>query len=555
VRRTLGIVVAAVIVAGGLVQLGLGTVGSTSPTAAPPSTAIAAGSGSTTPSSAPVASASVSAPESSAGPGAGGASPSPTPPASGPVADVPIVAATSFRAAWTSTSRAEVAAVLDGSSSRYAAIELVGSEADAIAGTLRIDRTSAGDRLIVVRDAGRLGADLAAHRDRLAFLRADEVGPNVRALAWNGRSLFGVDRVRRTADWPLTARLPRNPGSGDPFDAKATWTLVAGGDILLDRGVAKAVKIEGKGVDYPWQGGTAEITSRYCCSSFGWRLPRARRTGNAGAVGDLLRGADLAVANFENPAPDSFSYHTHGTVFSADPKLIAGLRDAGIDAVSIANNHIGDAGRAGVVQTRRNLASYGIEAAGAGANKAQAHQPALLHAGGVTVAILGYDSIARYYNAGAATAGSARLTKRSLRRDVAAARAAGAQVVIVYPHWGTEYDPTPFAGQRSLAHDAIDAGADMVIGNHAHWAGAVEIYHGRPIWYALGNFVFDQTWSEPTMEGMTLELTFRGSTLVQAWMHPHLILGGAQPNFLDPAGSGRVVMGQVFAASKGLLPW
>ena len=57
----------------------------------------------------------------------------------------------------------------------------------------------------------------------------------------------------------------------------------------------------------------------------------------------------------------------------------------------------------------------------------------------------------------------------------------------------------------------IDAGADMVIGNHAHWAGAMEVYKGKPIWYALGNFVFDQTWSEPTMEGITLELTFDGA--------------------------------------------
>jgi poly-gamma-glutamate capsule biosynthesis protein CapA/YwtB (metallophosphatase superfamily) len=127
--------------------------------------------------------------------------------------------------------------------------------------------------------------------------------------------------------------------------------------------------------------------------------------------------------------------------------------------------------------------------------------------------------------------------------------------VIVYPHWGTEYDPTPFANQQKLAEMIIDAGADMVIGNHAHWAGAMEVYKGKPIWYALGNFVFDQTWSEPTMEGITLELTFRGATLVQARMRPHIILDKAQPNFLDPAGSGRVVMGQVYSASKGLLPW
>ena len=85
----------------------------------------------------------------------------------------------------------------------------------------------------------------------------------------------------------------------------------------------------------------------------------------------------------------------------------------------------------------------------------------------------------------------------------------------------------------------IDAGADMVIGNHAHWAGAMEVYKGKPIWYALGNFVFDQTWSEPTMEGITLELTFRGTDLVQARMRPHIILDKAQPNFLDPAGAGQ----------------
>jgi poly-gamma-glutamate synthesis protein (capsule biosynthesis protein) len=142
-----------------------------------------------------------------------------------------------------------------------------------------------------------------------------------------------------------------------------------------------------------------------------------------------------------------------------------------------------------------------------------------------------------------------------VKADVAKARKAGAQVVIVFPHWGTEYDPTPFRGQQTLARAALDAGADMVIGNHAHWAGAMEVYKGKPIWYALGNFVFDQTWSEPTMEGITLELTFRGADLVQVRMRPHVILDKAQPNFMDPAGSGRVVMGQVFNASKGLLAW
>ena len=171
------------------------------------------------------------------------------------------------------------------------------------------------------------------------------------------------------------------------------------------------------------------------------------------------------------------------------------------------------------------------------------------------VAFLAYDTIAKGSAAGPNRAGSAQLTAKAVKADVAAARKRGAQVVIVFPHWGSEYDPTPFNGQRSLAHAAIDAGADLVIGNHAHWAGAVELYKGKPIWYALGNFVFDQTWSEPTMEGITLELTFRGSTLVQARMRPHIILDKAQPNFLDERGDGKIVMGQVYEASKGVLPW
>ena len=128
------------------------------------------------------------------------------------------------------------------------------------------------------------------------------------------------------------------------------------------------------------------------------------------------------------------------------------------------------------------------------------------------VAILAYDTIARRLRRAARPSRAAPDdVGAGRRRDVAAARKAGAEVVIVFPHWGTEYDPTPFAGQQALARAAIDAGADMVIGNHAHWAGAMEVYKGKPIWYALGNFVFDQTWSIPTMEGITLELTFHGA--------------------------------------------
>jgi poly-gamma-glutamate synthesis protein (capsule biosynthesis protein) len=167
---------------------------------------------------------------------------------------------------------------------------------------------------------------------------------------------------------------------------------------------------------------------------------------------------------------------------------------------------------------------------------------------------MAYDAIAPGYAAGPGLVGTAELSKGSPADDIRAAKAAGAQVVIVYPHWGIEYRTNPTASQKSWAHKMIDAGADIVIGNHPHYAEAMEVYKGKPIWYALGNFVFDQTWSEQTEEGLTLELSFNGPTLVQAWMHPMLDLNSSQPNFLDAA-SGKYVMDQVYKASKGLLPW
>ncbi|HEX5148435.1 MAG TPA: CapA family protein [Candidatus Limnocylindrales bacterium] len=510
------------------------------------------------PASAPSSSTATagSGPSSSSMPGETTATPADSPAAmpSAGVVEIAVVPVTDFRATQTSTNLREVQSVLAGSSRRYQSLELVSDEADAILAELGLARPPSGDHLVLAPTARALAGDLAESPKRLGFLRADAIGPSVRALAWGADSLFGVGRVEDLADWPLVAAFRAGTGP-DSFDATATWTLFAGGDILLDRGVYKTLVVEGKGQDFPFDGGTADITSRYCCSSFGWELPRASRTGHAGAFRDLIGGADLAIANFENPAPDGFRWHTKGTVFSADPALIEGLADAGIDYVSLANNHIRDAGGQGILETIANIRREGIAVSGAGRNLAAARKPAMLEAGGQTVAVLAYDAIAGYYHATADKIGSAPLTASVVRTDVKAARAAGADLVIVFPHWGTEYRSKPSAAQQNLARMIIDSGADMVIGNHAHWAAAMEVYKGKPIWYALGNFVFDQTWSEPTMEGITLELTFSGADLVQARMRPHIILDRSQPNFLDPAGDGKVVLGQVYSASKGLLPW
>lgn len=486
-------------------------------------------------------------PPASAGP----ASPS-SPPAIAP-ADIALVPVTSFRTGRSATTLKEVRSIAAGTSP-YAGLVLVRDDAPAELAALGLDAGALGKRLTTVADAKALMATLAKQRSWIGFLRADQVGPGVRALAWGSASLFGETRVASLASWPLHATLPAS-ADGAAYDPSAAWTIYAAGDLALDRGAAVAIRKHGNDPNYLYDGGWVKITG-HCkdCSPFGWDLPYTQRLGKAGAVRVMISGADLAIANMEEVAVKNWTFHAHGTVFTGNPAYLAGIRNAGFDWVSMANNHVGDAGPSGVLQSMGYLTKYGLLHGGAGANTAAAHTPSIVTVKGVKVALLSYDTVAPGYNATATKAGSARMTAAWLKKDIFAARAAGAQVVIVWPHWGVEYTAAPSTTQTTLAHAAIDAGADMVIGNHPHWAQAMEVYRGKPIWYALGNYTFDQTWSEPTMEGISLELTFSGARLVQAWLHPHLVLDYAQPNFMDPMGSGKVVLDQIFRASKRL-PW
>lgn len=469
---------------------------------------------------------------------------------------------TNFRSGRTSVTSAQVKAIANGASP-FGALVLVRQDEAAILSSLGLDPATLGTRLTTVESTGALAASLAQHRTWLGFLRADDVTPAVHALAWGSRALFGEGRVASLAAWSLTARLEPAATMGGAtasaaaaYDPAAAWTLFAAGDLALDRGAYVAMRDSPRGADFLYDGGTATITG-HCkdCSPLGWDLPNTRRTGNNGLVRSVISGADLAIANMEEPAPDHWTFHPHGTTFTGNPALISGIANAGFDWVSLANNHVGNAGPAGVLQTMANLDKFHLLHGGAGANIIAAHTPSIVDVKGVKVGIVAYDTVTPVYNATSTRAGSARMTTAAIKSDIAAARKAGAQVVIVFPHWGTEYTTGPNATQQKLAHAAIDAGADLVIGNHPHWAQVMEVYKGKPIWYALGNFTFDQDWSEPTMEGISLEMTFRGATLAQVRIRPHLVLARAQPNFMDPLGAGKVVMDQVFGGAKGLLPW
>ncbi len=230
-----------------------------------------------------------------------------------------------------------------------------------------------------------------------------------------------------------------------------------------------------------------------------------------GGLAPLLAEADLAIGHLEVP-------HTRrGTELrgdvpapGADPAALAALRRCGFDAVTLAGNHIADRGPEGIEDTLAALAAAGIAGCGAGHNLAAARRPAQLALGPHTVALLSYNCVgpeaawAREDRAGCAylplgTADGSPVTplapiteltrtaREILENDIATIRET-ADLVIVALHKGIVHTPAVLAPyERPVAHAAIDAGADVVVGHHAHIVRGIEIYRGQPIFHGLGN--------------------------------------------------------------------
>jgi poly-gamma-glutamate synthesis protein (capsule biosynthesis protein) len=393
----------------------------------------------------------------------------------------------------------------------------------------------------------------------LGLVPLEAVRPELRALRVDGQSLFGGDRVDPER-WPLRTVPAAPPGSPQPHvlpgvaaPVDAAWSLAAAGDVMLDREVYRQAVIVGKGPHHPWDGGLAEIISRRCCTVDGGNAIETRRAGRPGAVRALLSGADVALVNHEGPAPDDASYHPSGLVFTFDPALLEGVSGAGIDVVSLANNHIRNAGSRGVLQTMRNVRRAGLRAVGAGRDAQHARRPTCLDPEGVRLCFLAYDAINTLAHAATVSRpGAAELRIPDVRSDIRALRRDGADVIVVLPHWGTEYTSRVTAQQRRWARAMVRAGADAVLGAHSHVVGPLEFIDGVPVLYSMGDFLFDLPRFEETEEGVVAELSFLGDRLAQLELHPTVIRDRSQVALLDPAGDGAVVLERMRAASKRL---
>ncbi len=247
---------------------------------------------------------------------------------------------------------------------------------------------------------------------------------------------------------------------------------------------------------------------------------------------DYLAGFDITVGNLEcvvsrlgQPQPKEFT-------FEADPRGFQRLAATGFDIVSLANNHSGDYGKAAFMDMATHLPAYGITPLGGGANLAAAHRPVIRSLRSTTVGFLAYCEIGpENFAATSTTPGHAWLDPAAIRVDVAALRPL-VDYIIVFTHWGIEYQPLESSEQVAMARLAVEAGADFVVGAHPHVIQPYEIYRGKPIVYSLGNFVFDMMYSEDVRRGNVLTLTLQGSRLVGWKLRESRIGDYGQPAWL-----------------------
>ena len=244
-----------------------------------------------------------------------------------------------------------------------------------------------------------------------------------------------------------------------------TLSIVFTGDILLDRGVRRVINQHG--VDHLFSDG----------------------------IDSVFRSAQLVVGNLECPATKIDAPVFKRFIFRGEPEWLDTLRQHGITHLNLANNHSIDQGREGLLDTRRNIIAAGMVPMGAGENMSEASEPVLLASEPRNVWFVPSLRLAleNYAYLLDKPCVSQEPMDSLIRRVYRLRQADSTAVIIVSLHWGGEHTLKPVPRQRLEAHQLILAGADALICHHTHTLQTIETFMGKPIYYSIGNFIFDPT--------------------------------------------------------------
>lgn len=275
--------------------------------------------------------------------------------------------------------------------------------------------------------------------------------------------------------------------------AKPSTSFIIAGDAMFDRNVWQRSKTMG---------------FEHLFDNFGTRV---------------FRGSDVAMINLEGPVSDHSipGIQTGGMNFNFQPEVPEVLKYLNIGQVSLANNHTNNAGTSGFASTKKMLDKSAIKYFGLPTGYSEAS--VLRIDGEIPVSIIGIMALDDFDEA-------------ALEAKIKAEKAVG-RTVILFPHWGTEYAPKHSSSQESMAKSWIVAGADIIVGSHPHVTEDFGIVGGRPVIYSLGNFVFDQFFSQETQEGLVVagtitkdKITLTFLPTVEKAVKPQLMQGSEKIN-------------------------
>lgn len=250
------------------------------------------------------------------------------------------------------------------------------------------------------------------------------------------------------------------------------------GDLLLDRGVRKQIEI--KGVAALFKNVKKEFSK-----------------------------ADAVVANLECPVTTNTTPINKKYIFRAEPKWLKDVRESGITHLIMANNHTCDQGRNGIKETYVNLISNNLIPVGYGTNQEDACKPIIIEKEGMKVALFSSVLLTlENWTYLPDSLGICQASVEDLKDRIKKFKKVNKDCrIVIILHWGAEFQETPLLEQRQQAEELIDAGADAIIGHHPHVIQQKSIYKGKPIFYSLGNFVFDQEYEAAT-KALMVELIF-----------------------------------------------
>jgi poly-gamma-glutamate capsule biosynthesis protein CapA/YwtB (metallophosphatase superfamily) len=286
-------------------------------------------------------------------------------------------------------------------------------------------------------------------------------------------------------------------------DTDQTITLAFVGDIMLSRAVGDKM---------------AEKEN--------WKWPFLE-------TAEKLKNVDIAFGNLEGGISDKGMNVGSIYSFRADPRAIQGLEYAGFDILSVANNHMGDWAAPAFEDTLNRLTASGIDYVGGGFNQQEAYSPLKKELKDTSLCFFAYTDLGpRSFGASNGNSGMAFLEIEAAAQDVEKYEDE-CDLTIVSLHFGNEYETNPTMRQKTVAQTLTKAGTDLIIGHHSHVIGNMEEIDGTSVFYSLGNFVFDQMFSQETRKGMLLIAEVRNKKLVNLIPHEVYINDDYQPALIN----------------------